>query len=76
MEAARKVSAEPETNKKEDPLKRAEALAIARVEEEMQKLFGTKVQIIAGKQKGKIEIEYYSEDELERVLALLRSLGA
>ncbi|MCF0136681.1 MAG: ParB/RepB/Spo0J family partition protein [Lachnospiraceae bacterium] len=76
VEAARKVSAEPETNKKEDPLKRAEALAIARVEEEMQKLFGTKVQIIAGKKKGKIEIEYYSEDELERVLALLRSLGA
>lgn len=38
------------------------------IEEHLQKKFGTKVTISAGKKKGKIEIEYYSEEELERLL--------
>ncbi len=41
---------------------------------ELQDILGTKVNIVPGKKKGMIEIEYYSEDELERLLALLRSL--
>ncbi|WP_446715263.1 hypothetical protein [Caloramator sp. Dgby_cultured_2] len=33
--------------------------------------FGTKVKINNNKNKGKIEIEYYSEDDLQRILELL-----
>jgi ParB family chromosome partitioning protein len=35
--------------------------------------FGTSVSIKPGKNKGKIEIDYFSEDDLERILALLKS---
>ncbi|MBB5174773.1 ParB/RepB/Spo0J family partition protein [Texcoconibacillus texcoconensis] len=34
--------------------------------------FGTSVSIKPGKKKGKIEIDYFSEDDLERVLSLLQ----
>lgn len=41
----------------------------------MKEVIGTKVHIASkGKGKGKIEIEYYSDEELERVFELLMSL--
>lgn len=46
-----------------------------RLEEKMKEVIGTKVHIASkGKGKGKIEIEYYSDEELERVFELLMSL--
>ena len=42
------------------------------IQEGLQDLLGTKVAIRQGKKKGKIEIEYYSEDELERIIHLIR----
>jgi hypothetical protein len=33
----------------------------------MQKYFGTKAEIISRKKGGKIEITYYSDEELERI---------
>ncbi len=41
------------------------------VEDRLKKLFGTKVNILKGKKKGKIEIEYYGDEELERILELI-----
>ena len=41
------------------------------LEERLQHIFGTKVRIFHGKKRGKIEIEYYSLDDLDRVLYLL-----
>lgn len=42
----------------------------------MKDVMGTKVNIAAkGNGKGKIEIEYYSDDELERVFDMIMSLG-
>ena len=41
------------------------------VEEKLQSFFGTKVKINNGKNKGKIEIEYYSDTDLQRILELL-----
>lgn len=40
-------------------------------ESQLRNLFGTKVRIIKGKDRGRIEIEFYSEDDLERLLLLL-----
>ena len=46
-----------------------------RAEEELKAIFGTKVSIGSGRGKGKIEIEYYSPDELNRLLDMLKTLG-
>lgn len=42
--------------------------------EDMTRLFGTKVRIKASGNRGKIEIEYYSQEELERITEILLSL--
>lgn len=42
-------------------------------ESELRDFFGTSVSITKGKDKGKIEIEFYSEDDLERILELLEN---
>lgn len=46
------------------------------LEEKMKKLFGTKVSIHKKQNnKGKIEIEYYSNDELERIMDLFNTIA-
>ncbi|MGI6148742.1 MAG: ParB/RepB/Spo0J family partition protein [Firmicutes bacterium] len=45
---------------------------IVRLEEELQRSLGTKVSIGYKRGRGKIEIEYYSDEELERIVELLR----
>ena len=42
------------------------------VENSLSSQFGTKVRICEGSKKGRIEIEYYSKDDLERILFELR----
>lgn len=42
------------------------------IEEDLQRVLGTKVRIIQGKRRGKIEIEYYSNQDLERILNILK----
>ncbi|WP_058486386.1 ParB/RepB/Spo0J family partition protein [Defluviitalea phaphyphila] len=44
------------------------------IEEEIKNILGTKVQISKGKKKGKIEIEYYSNSDLERIFYLIKSI--
>lgn len=54
---------------KEKPLKKnAETIDI---EDKLKNIFGTKVQLVSNNKKGKILIEYYSMDELERILELV-----
>jgi ParB family chromosome partitioning protein len=40
-------------------------------EAHLRSIFGTKVRIIKNKDRGRIEIEFYSEDDLERLLLLI-----
>jgi len=64
-------------NEEKKPLRakaRAKNREITVMEEELKTVFGTKVAINNGTRRGKIEIEYYSRDELERLLELLLSL--
>ena len=44
---------------------------IVDVEEKLRNIFGTKVNISKGKKKGKIEIEYYNEDDLNNIVSML-----
>lgn len=65
-----------EENQKEiDPLEEKIRLVYRNYEDILKRIMGTKVSIKKKKDdKGKIEIEYYSMDELERLLELLQKL--
>jgi ParB family chromosome partitioning protein len=62
----------PQEEKKVDP--KLEAI-YKDLEEQMKGILGTKVAINAKNEKsGKLEIEYYSQDELDRIIDLLRTI--
>ena len=44
------------------------------VQTQIRDILGTKVNIVAGAKKSKIEIEYYSDEDLERLLELFQEL--
>ena len=44
------------------------------IETNLKDLFGTKVKLNCKKNKGKIEIEYYSDADLERILELIKKI--
>jgi ParB family chromosome partitioning protein len=46
---------------------------INEAQERLKNILGTKVNIIHGRRKGKIEIEYYSYDDLERIIDMLNN---
>jgi ParB family chromosome partitioning protein len=62
----------PVSTNKIDP----QLLAVYRdLEEQMKSVLGTKVYINPkDEKKGKLEIEYYSQDELDRIIDLLRTV--
>ena len=66
------TKAKPEDTKKIDP--KIEAI-YRDLEEQMKKIFGTKVAINSKNEKsGKIEIEYYNQEELDRIMDLFRTI--
>lgn len=90
MEAARKIMVEglsvrnverlvkklakPEEEKKKEPV-REDSFIYHDLEERMKTIMGTKVSINRkDKNKGRIEIEYYSSEELERLVDLIESI--
>lgn len=71
-ELDRKINNELKLPKK-DAEKAEKYRAIYRdIEDSFQGFFGTKVKLEAGKRKGKIVIEYSSNDDLERILGLIK----
>jgi ParB family chromosome partitioning protein len=50
------------------------AAAYRRTEDDLKKLLGSKVTIRPGKKKGRIEIEYYSNDELDRLVSMIKRM--
>lgn len=65
----RNVSYKKNTNKKEQ--KKYEAI-FQDIENSFQGFFGTKVKLEPGKRKGKIVIEYANNEDLERILELIK----
>lgn len=70
---ARLAKAEKADEEKEEVAK-VDETAYRAIEDDLKTLFSTKVKLkpMGKRNKGKIEIEYYSEDDLERLLALLK----
>ncbi len=67
---ARKACAE----KKEKKPPKVSPEVAQNVEKELKEILGTKVSLKNGAKKGKIEIEYYSGDDLDRILSLLKGI--
>lgn len=62
-------------SKPKQPIKKVSGMMkkyFSEVENDLTSRFGTKVKITEGANKGKIEIEYYSKDDLERILFELK----
>lgn len=47
---------------------------IQKIEDDLKKILGTKVKLFNKNKKGKIMIEYYSNDELERILEIFKKM--
>jgi ParB family chromosome partitioning protein len=62
-----------QNKKKVKPKKKALDLEMADAEDRLRRLLGTKVKIKQGRRGGKIEIDFFSRDELDRLLELLFS---
>jgi len=60
--------------KKKKSAKAKKSVFIARSEEALMTVLGTRVQIKAGPKKGIIEVAYFGDDDLERILELFETL--
>ena len=70
LEKIIKLEGKPQPKEKKEDLNLK--LAIMELEKTASELIGSKVKISGGKNKGKIEIEYYGNDDLERIINLLK----
>ncbi|MCP1146618.1 ParB/RepB/Spo0J family partition protein [Lysinibacillus endophyticus] len=70
LEALIKQLNEDVSRETEKPVKKD--IFVQATETQLREYFGTNVQIKKSKNKGKIEIEFYSEDDLERILEILQ----
>ena len=59
---------------KKRPVKKVKSADTVHVENELKNIFGTRVSIEQKGKKGKIELEYYSAEELNRLIELLKSV--
>jgi len=55
------------------PPEKPEDIHFANLEQDLSKHFGTKVQIRRRGQKGRVELEFYSNEDLDRLLSLLKA---
>jgi ParB family chromosome partitioning protein len=63
------------TTKKEGKKSKTADIEYLALEERFREIFGTKVKIINNKKAGKILIEYYSIDELDRIINIVENMG-
>lgn len=71
IEELAKKEAEP----KKKPAKKRKNADTVHVESELKNIFGTKVSIEKKGKKGVIQLEYYSTEELNRLIELLKTVG-
>lgn len=62
------------TRRTPKPRKVKKSPDVMQVETELKDIFGTKVSLKQSGKKGRIEIEYYGRDDMERLIDMLRSI--
>ena len=70
-----KLASEKTGTRKKKSTAKAKDPDVARVEEDLKEALGTRVNIKRTGKKGKIEIEFFSRDELERLIEMLTGLN-
>ncbi|MFL3028106.1 MAG: ParB/RepB/Spo0J family partition protein [Candidatus Neomarinimicrobiota bacterium] len=77
VRAAEAIAKEKSTSKVKNVSKKVKKTnsPVKMVEDELITILGTKVEIKYSKNGGEIEIHYFSDDDLDRILDLLRSIG-
>jgi len=66
-------SAQPAGMRREKKRARQEDPDLLNLQEELQQILGTKVRIVTQKKRGRVIIDYYSLDDLERILQIIRA---
>lgn len=74
QERKKKTEEDKKEIKEDTEVNQARELAYKNIENELKSIFATKVKIQRKKNKGKIEIEYYSDDEFDRLVGLLKDI--
>ena len=62
-------------SEKKEKTSNASSIYVAELEEKLISMLGRKVKIAHGQNKGKIEIEYYGNEDLDRLITALSSLA-
>lgn len=74
-EVKKLTSEKDETKKPESKIDPKLEVIYNDLQEQMKKILGTKVSIVPkDNKKGKVEIEYYNQDELDRIVTLFQSI--
>ena len=74
--SVRKLEHQIKSNLSEDGVKKFKPIAVAELKElvsNMQRVFGTKVTCIGNDNKGRIFIDYYTRDDLDRIYDILET---
>lgn len=64
----------PKVNEKQKLEKRA-SIEIANLEEKLRTVYGTKINLMRSKEKGKVIFEVYSKEEFDRIIDMLLNYG-
>ena len=64
-----------ETRGRKSTRSKSKSPDVMRVEEDLKEILGTKVNLSQRGKKGKIEIEFYSREDLDRLIELLKTLS-
>lgn len=67
----KRLKAEPSAQRR---ILRRQAPALARAEEQLRRALATKVRIVRSGRRGRIEVEFYSEEDLDRLVQKICSL--
>jgi ParB family chromosome partitioning protein len=59
-------------NKEKKTQEQEKSVYLIEMEDKLRNVFGTQVRIKSGKRGGRIEIEFYSPEELERLLEIMQ----
>ncbi len=62
-------------SKKSRPAKKVKSPDVLKVESELKELFGTKVTIVKKGKKGTLEIDFFGDEDLNRIIDMMRSLN-
>jgi len=70
-EIVRRVAATGRLQKAKIRTEQAKDPHVVAIEERLRRALGTQVRVRQARKKGRIEIEYYSDEDLERILSLV-----